>query len=425
MRRAEFNPLEAPSVGSTNRKVFFSNDPLSSNITSKSHSQNPVTTQTTYSSIPAKESRVSTMPKPIKVIDDFKFISFSLIVNKNFNVNDSIDINWSLIRKNLMDLFCNNFNMEVKSIYSISLDEDDLQKNYKIEQGRNRLEEIEGDKKGNKFNIISSGEHVAKMEVLKREMLQKWEVEDKVGTLKIIIHCTKMLNDVFTPKFYTHKFLIISDILDIFSKLVYERIYKLSFTSDKSTEFNDINPGMINNTAKDICYNWILKCSCIRELLPRIYIDITFLRIFKFIYTEKEIEQKILTIAKMIRGLSHPLISFYVSMYLAKISLNLYPKFKSFILIILDNISKFILNEEMIKKLGYDNITLEEMKKVLEPCVEWIIYCLSKNMTTVNKLNILEILLIFQIILIILFSRFKIILIFIYLISYRTNIITL
>ena len=62
----------------------------------------------------------------------------------------------------------------------------------------------------NNFNIISSGEYVAKMEILKREMLQKWEVEDKVGALKIIIHCTKMLNDVFTPKFYTHKFLIIT-----------------------------------------------------------------------------------------------------------------------------------------------------------------------------------------------------------------------
>ena len=97
--------------------------------------------------------------------------------------------------------------MEVKSVYTFSLDEEDLQKNYKIESWR--LEELENDKKNN-FNIISSGEYVAKMEILKREMLQKWEVEDKVGALKIIIHCTKMLNDVFTPKFYTHKFLIIT-----------------------------------------------------------------------------------------------------------------------------------------------------------------------------------------------------------------------
>ena len=368
MKRSDFNPLEAPSIN-LQKKSNLQSDP----------SKNISTNDPTHST----RDRISTIPKHVKVIDDFKYLSLSLIVNKNFNVNDSIDVNWSSIRKNLMDLFCNNFNMEVKSVYSFTLDEEELQKNYKIEQGRNRLEEIEGEKSSKMFNIISSGEYVAKMEVLKRELLQKWEVEDKVGTLKIIIHCTKMLNDVFTPKFYTHKFLIITEILDIFSKLIYERIYKLSFNNDKSTDFNDITPSIINNTAKDICYNWILKCSCIRELLPRIYIDITFLRIFRFIYTDKEVEQKILTIAKMIRGLSHPLISFYVSMYFAKVSLNLFPKFKSFFLILLDNISKFNLNEEIIKKLGYDNITIEELKKVLEPCVEWIIYCLSKNMTNV------------------------------------------
>lgn len=356
MKRVEINPLENPPSKSTSH-------PLTSTILSKP---------------------LSTLTKPITITDDFKYISYSLIVNKNFNVNDAIDINWTSIRKNLLDLFCNNFNMEVKSIYSISLDEEELQKNYKIEKGRNRLEEIQGDKTNSQFNIITSGEYVAKMEVLKREMLQKWEVEDKVGTLKIIIHCTKMLNDVFTPKFYTHKFLILSDILDNFAKLVYERIYKLAFNGDKSIDFNSINPSIVPSNARDICSNWIYKCSCIRELLPRIYIDICFLKIFRFIHTEKEIEQKILIIAKMIRGLSHPLISFYVTMYLAKVALNLFPKGKSFILVLLDNISKFNLNEGLIKKLGYDNITIDELKKVLEPCVEWVVYCLSKNMVSVN-----------------------------------------
>lgn len=203
-----------------------------------------------------------------------------------------------------------------------------------------------------------------------------------------------MLNDVFTPKFYTHKFLIISDILDIFSKLVYERIYKLSFGTDNKNSqinFNDIHPTNINSTAKDICSNWHMKCSCIRELLPRIYIDIIFLKIFKFIYTEKEIEIKLINIAKMIRGLSHPLISYYVSMYLAKVGLDLYPQYKNYLLILVDNLSKFHLDDNLIKKLskffikvGYDNINAEEMKKILEPCVEWILYCYSRNISQVK-----------------------------------------
>jgi hypothetical protein len=83
-----------------------------------------------------------------------------------------MEINWSFLRKNLMDLFCSNFNMEIKSSYSISMDDEDLHKNYKIELGRNRLEDLEKDKKDSTFKIISSGEYVAKMEVLKREMMQ-------------------------------------------------------------------------------------------------------------------------------------------------------------------------------------------------------------------------------------------------------------
>jgi hypothetical protein len=365
MKRSDYNPLEAPD-----KKQKVTVDPLSQNLNQEN------------SKISGR-SRVSTIAKPIKTLDEFKYLSFSLIVNKNFNVNDSLDSNWSSLRKNLMDLFCSNSNMQVKSIYSISMDDEELQKNYKIDQGRNRLEEIEGDKKG-MFNILSSGEFIAKVEVLKREMLQKWEVEDKVGALKIIIHCTKMLNDVFTPKFYTHKFLVLSDILDSFAKLVYDRIYKLSFGNDRATDFTEINSNNINSKAKDICFNWILKCSCIRELLPRIYIDITFLKIFRYIYSEKDVEHKILTIAKMIRGISHPLISFYVSMYLARTSLNLFPKFKSFLFILLDNISKFNINEDLIKKLGYDDLKVDELKKVVEPCVEWIVYCLTNNMTTVK-----------------------------------------
>lgn len=198
-----------------------------------------------------------------------------------------------------------------------------------------------------------------------------------------MIHCTKILNDVFTPKFYCHKFLIIAEILELFAKLVYERIYKLAFQNDKSIDFHDITPGIVNTTAKDICSNWIFKCACIRELLPRIYIDIVFLRINRFYQSEMEIENSIITTAKKIAGISHPLISFYLGMFYAKVVIGLYPKNKSFIMILIDNLSKFQINDELIRKLNYDNLTVEEFQKILEPCFEWLIFTLSKNSNVV------------------------------------------
>ncbi|MCQ2816762.1 MAG: hypothetical protein MJ252_05795 [archaeon] len=329
------------------------------------------------------------LPYNAKKIDDLKHLQYSLIVNEKFNIDDDISVNWTCLKQNLKDLFCNNFNMEVKSLYSFDFS-DDLQKNYKIEKGRTRMDELNrtGD-----YDVGTSGEFVQKMEVVKREMLQKWTKEDKVGTLKIIIQCAKMLNDVSTPMFYCHKFLLISDILDNFAKLVYERILKLTLgkNTNSQLDFGNINPETSNQLSKDVVSNWMYKCCCIRELLPRIYIDISFLKIFKFVMNDEELERKILSMAQMISGISHPLIAFYVSMYFTKIVLMLYPKTKQFMYILLNNLSKFNINEDLIKKLNYENMNVTELKKILDPCVEWIVYCISKNMVAKDFKNLMKV----------------------------------
>ena len=360
-----------------------SKDPLA-NVSRPSQPQQP----NKGSTDPMKNDAGIALPHNAKKVEDVRHLQYSLIVNKDFNVDDKIEVNWLSLKKNLTDLFCNNFNMEVKSLYSFDFS-DDVKKTYQIEKGRTRIEELESNK--NDFDVVTSGEFVKKMEVIKREMMQKWEKEDKVGTLKIIIQCTKMLNDVFTPKFYTHKFLLIADILDNFARLVYERILKLSFGSKNLVDFSNINPTIGTQVAKDVCSNWIFKCCCIRELLPRIYIDISFLGIFKFIMSDSDLEKKIITIAKMIRGISHPLIAFYVSMYLCKITLQLFPKSKQFMYILLTNLAKFNLDDGLIKRLNYENITIDELKKVLDPCVEWVVYCTCKDMTGKDFKNLMKV----------------------------------
>lgn len=81
----------------------------------------------------------------------------------------SMENSWSALKKNLIELFCSNQNLIVKSIVSVSMDDDDdLVKNYKIDKGRTRLDELEN--KDKNYNVTTSGEYVAKIEVLKREM---------------------------------------------------------------------------------------------------------------------------------------------------------------------------------------------------------------------------------------------------------------
>ena len=165
---------------------------------SKSGSKNSINSATSAS------TTSTILPYNAKVVD-YSQLQYSLIVNKNVNVEGTMEENWKSLKKNLNDLFCSNFEMKVKSLYSFDFSESQ-DKNYKIEKGRTRIEELEGDD----TNAGTVGEIVKKMEVIKKEMLQRWDKEEKVTTLKIIIQCAKILNDVSTPKFYCHKFLIIS-----------------------------------------------------------------------------------------------------------------------------------------------------------------------------------------------------------------------
>ena len=80
--------------------------------------------------------------------------------------------------------------------------------------------------------------------------------------------------DTDEPNFYPAKYTYVIDLLETFSMLVFERIKKLSFpklSDEKLKEVKESNivEADINEGARDICRNWFLKISVIRELIPR------------------------------------------------------------------------------------------------------------------------------------------------------------
>jgi ABC-type oligopeptide transport system ATPase subunit len=107
------------------------------------------------------EKKEEILPHGAKKIEDYKHLQYSLIVNKDFNIADKIEDNWVCLKKNLMDLFGNNFNVEIKSLYSFDF-ADEQDKNYKIEKGRQRIDQLETDKKD--YDVVTVGEFVSQME---------------------------------------------------------------------------------------------------------------------------------------------------------------------------------------------------------------------------------------------------------------------
>lgn len=119
-------------------------------------------------------------------------------------------------------------------------------------------------------------------------MTKFWNREDKVSCIRIAIQCAKLLNDTTTPLFYPQKFILLTDILDNFSDLVRSRMRKLTqqysngriIITDENEDTTDFS--QIPDKVREISRNWFNKVSCIREVLPRIYLELAMVSSQKY-----------------------------------------------------------------------------------------------------------------------------------------------
>ena len=151
---------------------------------------------------------------------------------------------------------------------------EDISKEIKLAKGSKKLAELE--KKDGELLYTTKNEYRSEMLKVISAMQKYWGVKDKVMCIKIAIQCAKLLNTIEVPMFYPEKFVQICEIFDLLSEFAHNRIIDIAFNPDKKPDFDPksiktVNSGSIPDIAKEICNNWILKVSCIRELVPRMY----------------------------------------------------------------------------------------------------------------------------------------------------------
>lgn len=89
-----------------------------------------------------------------------------------------------------------------------------------------RLEQLDDFEDGSVRHMmdLTQQEYIQRIEQLNHELVQSWHNDQRVKSLKIAIQCSKILADTSVLSFYPSQFVLITDILDIFGKLVYDRL---------------------------------------------------------------------------------------------------------------------------------------------------------------------------------------------------------
>ncbi|KAL1556274.1 VPS35 endosomal protein sorting factor-like isoform X4 [Salvia divinorum] len=222
---------------------------------------------------------------------------------------------------------------------------------------------------------ISQQEHLSKLHALKDEINQYWCAGDRVTSLRLSIKAVRSLMDSSAIQIYPTLFVLATDIMDMLGDLVWNRIKEKAEITEENFKADDIC-----FDAKETCNNWFSKVGSIRELLPRIYLELALLPCWRFLHDHPENILK--RLVEMTRGIADPLASAYCRLYLAQCSLRLSQHDTGFLIACINDLKLVLARltpaRETVNGNLYGNIEL--LLTLVEPAIEYVIKCLFKDL---------------------------------------------
>ncbi|XP_017058496.1 VPS35 endosomal protein sorting factor-like [Drosophila ficusphila] len=241
-----------------------------------------------------------------------------------------------------------------------------------------RLEQLDHFDDGSMRHMmdLTQQEYIQRFEQLKQELIQSWHNDQRVKALKIAIQCAKMLADTTVLQFYPSQYVLITDILDVFGKLVYERL-RTKASGDPAASAAMLERE--REAARDTCQNWFYKIASIRELLPRLYLELSIFKCYEFLTSSREEYERILQrLTHQLRGIADPLVSSYARCYLVRMGVTLTPS-KTYIR---ENFSDlFIIYPQIFRFVARFNlhpeiVTASSYLQLYAPAFDYMLLCL-------------------------------------------------
>ncbi|KAF3791529.1 UPF0505 protein [Nymphaea thermarum] len=192
----------------------------------------------------------------------------------------------------------------------------------------------------------------------------------------------KLLMDTSGLSFYPTLFMLVTDVLDTLGDLVWERIKRKAeydddgnFLASLPERFDAVH---VRTEARDTCRNWFAKIGGVRELLPRIYLELAILHCRLFL--EGNLISNVERLTMMIRGVADPLASAYCRTYMVRCAQALLPSDSGFIITSLNDLCTLMRPIALGNESFYGS---SEKRKfvvaLLEPTIEWMMKCLFRS----------------------------------------------
>ncbi|CAG0891602.1 unnamed protein product [Darwinula stevensoni] len=256
-----------------------------------------------------------------------------------------------------------------------------------VDKVKHRLEQLDDFEEGSIREMLnlSQQEYTSRIQQLNTALTQAWSDDQRVKALKIAIQCAKLLVDTSVLNFYPSKFVLVTDILDNFGDLVYERLFRKAEYSPsprvgKPIELPlDFTPEIVPESAKETARNWFFKVSSIRELLPRFYLEAAILKSYNFISLE-ELSAAVKRLTGMIRGFGNPLVATYARCYLCRVAISILPMEQQYLL---PNLFDFLRifpqlkSPDVREEVSKQKMEWSEYLTLYTPALDWILECIA------------------------------------------------
>jgi len=114
---------------------------------------------------------------------------------------------------------------------------------------------------------------------------------------------------------------------------------------------------------KETCRNWLFKIASIRELIPRLYIEIAVVKLYSFL-DSAEYEPAIGRLSRITRGIGDLLVAAYARSYLCRVGITVNTEVAPHLLSSFSDLyhtsSKQLKTEPIKAQLESENITLAQ-----------------------------------------------------------------